>query len=402
MTSHSNRHILIVVENLPVPLDRRVWLEATTLIKAGYEVSIISPMGRGWVAPYEVIEGVHIYRHSEPPEAHSGAVAYAREYCHAMWHWFRLARVVRKRRKFDVIQGCNPPDLIFLLALWYRLRGVGYMFDHHDVCPELFEAKFGKQGLLYKIMRVWERMTFATANVSMATNGSFREIAIERGKMAPEDVFVVRSAPRIDTFLPGEGDVSYRKGAGTVMGYVGVIGQQEGMDLLVLAAEHLVKELGQTDVHFVIAGFGPTLEEVKQDVADHGLSDYFTFTGALYGKDLLAALNVIDIGVSPDPKNPMNNISTMNKVMEYMTLEKPLVQFDLTEGRVSAGDASLYAKANDPIDFAVKLDELIRDPEARERLGKLGRKRVLEDLSWAHTTPQLLAAYDRIYEKMGK
>jgi len=402
MTSNADRHILIVVENLPVPLDRRVWLEATTLIREGYEVSVISPMGRGWTKPYEVIDGVHIYRHSEPPEAHSGAVAYAREYGHAMWHWFRLARVVRKRRKFDVIQGCNPPDLIFLLALWYRLYGVRYMFDHHDVCPELFQAKFGKKGLLYKIMLIWERMTFATASVSMATNGSFRDIAIKRGGMDPEDVFVVRSAPRVETFLRGEGDASYRKGADTVMGYVGVIGQQEGMDLLVLAAEHLIKELGQDNVHFVIVGFGPTLDEVKEDAASRGLSDYFTFTGALYGNDLLAALNVIDIGVSPDPKNPMNDISTMNKVMEYMTLEKPVVQFDLTEGKVSAGEASLYAKANDPIDFALKIDTLIRDLQARERMGKLGRKRVMEDLSWAHTVPALLAAYDRIYEKMGR
>lgn len=399
MTSHSDRHILIVVENLPVPLDRRVWLEATTLQQAGYEVSVISPMGRGWDAPYEVIDGVHIYRHSEPPEAHSGAVAYGREYLHAMWFWFRLARKVWKRKPFDVIQGCNPPDLIFLLALWYRLWGVSYMFDHHDVCPELFEAKFRKKGLLYKVMLIWERMTFATASVSMATNGSFRDIAIRRGKMAPEDVFVVRSAPKIDTFTPGPGDLSYRKGAGTVMGYVGVIGQQEGMDLLVQAAEHLIKELRHTDVHFVIAGFGPTLEEVRQDVADHGLGDYFTFTGALYGDDLLAALNAIDIGVSPDPKNPMNNISTMNKVMEYMTLEKPMVQFDLTEGRVSAGDASLYARANDPVDFAQKIADLIADPKAGEAMGKRGRKRVLEDLSWAHTVPQLLAAYDRIFEK---
>jgi glycosyltransferase involved in cell wall biosynthesis len=402
MTSNADRHILIVVENLPVPLDRRVWLEATTLIREGYEVSVISPMGRGWTKPYEVIDGVHIYRHSEPPEAHSGAIAYAREYGHAMWHWFRLARVVRKRRKFDVIQGCNPPDLIFLLALWYRLYGVRYMFDHHDVCPELFQAKFGKKGLLYKIMLIWERMTFATASVSMATNGSFRDIAIKRGGMDPKDVFVVRSAPRVETFLRGEGDASYRKGADTVMGYVGVIGQQEGMDLLVLAAEHLIKELGQDNVHFVIVGFGPTLDEVKEDAASRGLSDYFTFTGALYGNDLLAALNVIDIGVSPDPKNPMNDISTMNKVMEYMTLEKPVVQFDLTEGKVSAGEASLYAKANDPIDFALKIDTLIRDPQARERMGKLGRKRVMEDLSWAHTVPALLAAYDRIYEKMGR
>jgi glycosyltransferase involved in cell wall biosynthesis len=399
MTSNSDRHILIVVENLPVPLDRRVWLEATTLKQAGYEVSVVSPMGRGWVKPYEVIDGVHIYRHSEPPEAHSGAVAYAKEYLHAMWFWFRLSRTVWQRKPFQVIQGCNPPDLIFLLALWYRLWGVSYMFDHHDVCPELFEAKFGKKGLLYKIMLIWERMTFSVANVSMATNGSFRDIAMERGKMKPEDVFVVRSAPKIDTFMPGPGDPAYRKGAKTVMGYVGVIGQQEGMDLLVLAAEHLVKELGHDDVHFVIAGFGPTLDEVIADADAHGLSDYFTFTGPLYEADLLDALNAIDIGVSPDPKNPMNNISTMNKVMEYMTLEKPTVQFDLTEGRVSAGDASLYAAANDPIDFAKKIAELIENPKAGVEMGKKGRKRVLEDLSWAHTTPQLLAAYDRIFAK---
>ena len=399
MTSHSDRHILIIVENLPVPLDRRVWLEATSLQQAGYEVSVICPMGRGWVKPYEVIEGVHIYRHSEPPEAHSGAVAYAREYLHAMWFWFRLARTVWKRKPFQVIQGCNPPDLIFLPALWYKLWGVSYMFDHHDVCPELFEAKFGKKGLLYKIMLIWERMTFSVANVSMATNGSFRDIAIERGKMAPEDVFVVRSAPKIDTFLPAPGDPSYRKGAKTTLGYVGVIGQQEGMDLLVKAAEHLIKELGYKDVHFVIVGFGPTRDEVIQDVADHGLSEYFTFTGALYEVDLLAALNAVDIGVSPDPKNPMNNISTMNKVMEYMTLEKPTVQFDLTEGRVSAGDASLYAKANDPVDFAAKIAELIENPQMGVEMGKRGRKRVLEDLSWTHTIPQLLAAYDRIFDK---
>jgi glycosyltransferase involved in cell wall biosynthesis len=400
MTDHSDRHILIVVENLPVPLDRRVWLEATTLKQAGYDVSVICPMGRGWNAPYEVIDGVHIYRHSEPPEAHSGAVAYAREYSHAIRHWFRLAHVVWQRRPFDVIQGCNPPDLIFLLALWYRIWGVAYMFDHHDVCPELFEAKFGKKGLLYRIMLIWERMTFATASVSMATNGSFREIAVRRGKMAPDDVFVVRSAPRIENFIPGPGNPEMRKGAGSVMGYVGVIGQQEGMDLLVLAADHLIRKLDKTDVHFLIVGFGPHLEEVQRDVAAHDLDAYFTFTGALYGEDLLSALNVIDIGVSPDPKNPMNDISTMNKVMEYMTLEKPLVQFDLTEGRVSAGDAGLYARANDPVDFAEKISALIDDPDARVRMGAMGRKRVLNDLSWSHTEPQLLAAYDRIYAKM--
>ena len=399
MSSLTPRRILIVVENLPVPLDRRVWLEATTLVDAGYEVSVICPMGRGWTKPYEVIQGVHIYRHSEPPEAHSGAIAYAREYGHALWHWFRLARKVRRERGFDVIQGCNPPDLIFLLAWWHRLRGVRYMFDHHDVCPELFEAKFGKRGLLYTIMLVWERLTFATASVSIATNESFRAIALRRGRMAPEDVFVVRSAPRIESFLPGPGAAVHRKGAATVMGYVGVIGQQEGMDLLVAAADHLIRKLDQRDVHFVIVGFGPQVPEVQRDVKARGLERYFTFTGALYGEAMLEVLNSIDIGVSPDPKNAMNDISTMNKVMEYMTLQKPVVQFDLTEGRASAGEASLYARENDPVDFAAQIARLIADPALRVEMGRQGRARVLERLSWTHSVPQLLGAYDRLFAK---
>lgn len=399
MSFSKPRRVLIVVENLPVPLDRRVWQEATTLVENGYQVSVICPMGRGWNKPYELIEGVHVYRHSEPTEAHSGAIAYAREYGHAIWHWFRLARVVWRERGFDVIQGCNPPDLIFLLALWYRMWGVLYVFDHHDVCPELFEAKFGKKGLLYQIMLIWERITFACADVSIATNESFRSIAIRRGKMKPEDVFVVRSAPRIGTFIIAPGNPAHKKGASILLGYVGVIGQQEGMDLLVAAADHLIRKLNHRDVHFTIIGFGPQLEEVQRDVKSRGLERYFTFTGALYGDDMLAVLNSIDIGVSPDPYNPMNDISTMNKVMEYMTLEKPVVQFDLTEGRASAGEASLYARSNDPVDFAAKIAALIDNPAERDRLGKLGRERVLDRLSWAHSAPNLLAAYERVFGK---
>ncbi len=393
------RRILIVVENLPVPLDRRVWLEATALVAAGYQVSVICPMGRGWDAAHEIIDGVHIHRHPAPPEAHAGAVAYAQEYWHAIKAWFRLARIVWKERGFDVIHGCNPPDLIFLLALWYRIWGVSYLFDHHDVCPELFEAKFNKRGLLYGLMRLWERLTFMTASVSLATNESFKRIAVRRGKMNAEDVFVVRSAPKVETFVPGPGNPAYRKDAKTVLGYVGVIGQQEGMDLLVAAVDHLVKTRNITDLHVVIVGFGPHLPIVENDVKTRGLETYFTFTGPLYGDDMLAALNAIDIGLAPDPKNPMNDISTMNKVMEYMTLEKPSVQFDLIEGRFSAQDASLYARANDPIDFASKIEVLINDPERRSEMGRVGRARVLENLSWSHSAPHLLAAYDRIFAK---
>lgn len=401
VSGRAPRRVLIVVENLPVPLDRRVWLEATTLTAQGYQVSVICPTGHGWDKPYEEIEGVHIYRYPEPVEAHSGALAYAREYLHSLWHWFRLAPKVRRERGFDVIQGCNPPDLIFLLALWYRLRGVRYLFDHHDVCPELFEAKFGKRGLLYQVMLIWERMTFAVASVSIATNESFRDIAVRRGRMQAEDVFVVRSAPRIEKFEIRPAVPALKKGAKTLIGYVGVIGQQEGMDLLVEAADHLINRLGHGDVHFAIVGFGPQLAEVQEDVARHGLEAHFTFTGALYGEALLEVLNTADIGVSPDPKNAMNDISTMNKIMEYMTLEKPLVQFDLKEGRASAGEAGLYARANDPADFAAKLAWLIENPEVGREMGRAGRKRVLERLSWEHSVPQLLAAYERIYSRRG-
>lgn len=402
MSETEKRRVLIVVENLPVPLDRRVWLEATSLTEAGYHVSVICPKGRGWDKSYEEIDGVHIYRFPEPPEAHSGAVAYATEYWHAIWHMFRLAKVVKREQGFDIIHGCNPPDMIFALGWRYRLSGVRYLFDHHDVCPELFEAKFGRRGPLFWVMHFMERITFGAASVSMATNESFKRIAIRRGKMKEEDVFVVRSAPKLDNFHPGPGKDSYRKGAKHVMGYVGVIGQQEGMDLMALAAEHLVKDLGYSDTHFVIVGFGPTLEETIADVKSRGLESHFTFTGPLFGDDLLEALNATDIGISPDPKNSMNDISTMNKVMEYMTLEKPLVQFDLTEGRASAGDAALYAENNDPKDFAAKIAWLIENPVEAKAMGQRGRKRVLERLSWKDSVPHLLAAYDRIFAKAGK
>lgn len=388
------------MENLPVPLDRRVWLECLALTEAGHQVSVICPMGRGWTAAHEVIDGIHIYRHPMPPEAHSGALAYAREYGAALWHWLRLSRKVRRERGFDIIQGCNPPDLIFLIAWLWRPFGVRYIFDHHDVCPELFEAKFGKRGLLWHVMCLWERLTFATATVSIATNESFRAIAIRRGKMKPEDVFIVRSAPRTDKFLPGPGNPDWRKGAACVLGYVGVIGQQEGMDLLVAAVDHLVRRMGRADIHVLIVGFGPHLPEVQRDVRDRGLEAHFTFTGALYDAALLEVLNVIDIGVAPDPKNAMNDISTMNKVMEYMTLGKPVVQFDLTEGRASAGEASLYARENDPEDMARCIATLMDDPALRAEMGAIGRRRVLDRLSWAQSVPNLLAAYARVESKV--
>ena len=395
------RRVLIVVQNLPVPLDRRVWLEATALREAGYEVSVICPMGRGWDEPYEEIDGVRIWRHPAPPEAHSGARAYAVEYWHSIRAWFRLARIVRREAGFDVIHGCNPPDLVWLLALRWRAAGVRYLFDHHDVCPELYEAKFGRRGPAWSVLCRWERLTFRAADVSIATNESFARIARDRGGMAPEDVFVVRSAPKVETFVPGPGDPEWRR-AGTMLGWIGIIGQQEGLDLLVEAVGHLVRGLGHADVHVLVIGFGPHREAVERMVAEAGLDAHFTFAGALYGEKMLGALNAIDIGLAPDPKNAMNDISTMNKVMEYMTLEKPVVQFDLAEGRASAGEASLYARANDPRDFAACIAELIDDPARARAMGRAARRRVLDRLSWGHSVPALLAAYDRLFAKAGR
>ena len=397
MKQEQPRRVLIVVQNLPVPPDRRVWLEATTLARAGYTVSVLSPTGRGHTAPYEFREGVHIYRFEAPREAWTGRAAYVREWATSLWRTARLAPRIRRERGFDVIHGCNPPDLVFLIAWMFRLRGVRYLFDHHDVCPELYIAKFDRRGFLWRMLHLIERINFATAQVVLSTNDSFRALALSRGGMAPEDVFVVRSAPRVETFVPRA--VPRPPDDPVRFGYVGVIGQQEGMDLLVQAIDHLVRGLGYDRVHFDIVGFGPQLEAVKADAAAHGLDPWITFHGPLFDEALLDVLNRMDIGISPDPKNEMNDISTMNKIMEYMTLEKPLVQFALKEGAASAGEAALYATPNDPKDFAAKMAALIDDPERRAEMGRIGRQRVLEHLSWEHSTRHLLAAYDRIFAR---
>lgn len=395
------RRVLIVVENLPVPFDRRVWAEATTLARAGYEVSVICPMGRDAEAAYEFLEGVHVHRHPLPPEGH-GAIGYLREYGAALWHEARLALKVWRARGIDVLHGCNPPDLIFLVAWLMRPFSVHYLFDHHDICPELYETKFGRRGMMWRLMLWVEWLTFRTAKVSIATNESYAEIARRRGGMAAEDVFIVRSGPKVDKLEIRPPSPALKKGARFLIGYVGVIGQQEGLDLLVEAAAHLTGQMGRRDVHFGIVGGGPALAEVQEAVRRRGLDGFFTFTGRASNDLLLDMLNTADVCVNPDRATPMNDLSTMNKIMEYMTLKKPIVQFDLKEGRASAGEASLYARKNDPVDFAEKIAELLDDPDRRARMGEIGRARIEGGLSWAHSAPQLLAAYERMFTKIGR
>lgn len=393
------RRVLMVVENLPVPFDRRVWSQATELVAAGYQVSVICPTGKGFEARHEVLDGVHVYRHPLPIEAH-GPLGYLREYGAALWWWLRLGFRVRRERGVDVIHGCNPPDLIFLLAWAMRPFGVRYLFDHHDICPELFETKFGRRGLLWRLTVLLEKLTFRTALVSIATNESYAEIARTRGGMAAEDVFVVRSGPKVEKLQIRPPRPELKRGASHLIGYVGVIGQQEGMDLLLDAAEHLVRAMGREDVHFGIVGGGPEQPLIVEACRRRGLDPWFTFTGRVDDDLLLDMLNTADICVNPDRVTPMNDLSTMNKILEYMTLQKPIVQFDMKEGRASAGESSLYARANDPADFAEKIAWLMDRPDERRRMGEIGRARVLERFSWEHSRPQLLKAYDRIFAKI--
>jgi len=389
-----DRKVLIIVENLPLPFDRRVWHECRTLTAAGAQVAVICPKGKGYDAPYEEIEGVHIYRHSLPLDA-KGASGYLLEYGAALFHETRLAWKIFFRHGFDTIHGCNPPDLIFLIAWQFKLLGKRYIFDHHDINPELYEAKFGRRGFFWKLMVWFERINFWTANVSIATNESYKKIAMERGRMAPEDVFVVRSGPDLNRLQVMEPDPKWKNGRDYVVGYVGVIGDQEGLDLLLEAAAKIVFE-HKRDVQFALVGGGPALNELKAMATDMGLSDHVTFTGRAPDEVLFSVLSSADVCVNPDRVNAMNDKSTMNKVMEYMAFGKAQVQFEVTEGRFSARDASLYAAANDTGDMAAKIMALLDDPDRRDTMGQYGRNRVISDLSWDYQVDTLVTAYQKV------
>ncbi|MEI9428191.1 glycosyltransferase family 4 protein [Mesorhizobium sp. Cs1299R1N3] len=396
MTASTGKRILIIVENLPVPFDRRVWSEATTLVKAGYQVSVICPKGKGATAPYEVIDGVHIYRHSLPLDA-EGFLGYVLEYSTALFWEFLLSLKVARQRGFDAIHACNPPDTIFLIGGFYKLFGKKFLFDHHDINPELYEAKFGKRGIGWKFMVWLERLSFRTANVSIATNESYRDIAIRRGGMPPEKVHIVRSGPNLDRVREVAPDPKWRNGRRFVVGYVGVIGKQEGLDLLLDSVDHLVNAKGRQDIQFVICGGGPELDAIKADTVARGLGEYVTYTGRCPDEILFSALSTADVCVNPDRPTAMNDKSTMNKIMEYMALGKPIVQYDLREGRFSAQGASLYATCTEPTDFGDKIAELLDDSERRATMGALGRERVRKELAWSHEGPKLLAAYDALF-----
>lgn len=391
----AGRKVLIIVENLPVPFDRRVWQEARTLKSAGAEVAIICPTGKGYTARYELLDGIHVYRHPLPLDA-GGALGYLLEYGAALFWETVLSWKILFRHGFDTLHGCNPPDLIFLIAWQFKLLGKRYIFDHHDINPELYEAKFNKRGFFWRLMCLFEWLTFKSADTVISTNESYKKIAIERGGKNPKDIFVVRSGPDLSRVKAVTPNPALKNGRDFLVGYVGVMGDQEGIDLLLEAARHLVYDRGRQDIQFALVGGGPSLAALQAMSEKMGLKDYVTFTGRAPDQTLFEVLSTSDVCVNPDRVNPMNDKSTMNKILEYMAVGKPIVQFDVTEGRFSAQEASLYAKANDPVDFADKIAELLTDPERRAQMGVFGRNRVETQMAWSYEIPKLIAAYKNV------
>ena len=388
------KHILIIVENLPVPFDRRVWQEANTLKENGAEVSIICPVMQQYTKKREVLNGIPIYRHPLRIEA-SGALGYLAEYSTALfWETVLSFRIFFKKR-FHVIHGCNPPDLIFLVALPFKLFGVKFVFDHHDINPELYEAKFNRKGFFYKMMLLFERLTFKTADYSIATNESYKAIALKRGKMKDEKVAVIRSGPKLDRLKITPGNEKYKKGKKYLIGYLGVIGDQEGIDLLLESFKLLLQK--RNDVQLAIVGGGTSLEVLIELSERMGLGKLVDFYGRVPDDIMIDILNTADVCVNPDKPNTMNNLSTMNKIMEYMALKKPIVQFDLKEGKFSALEASLYAK--DVKDFADKINILLDNEGCREQMGEFGYNRVVNELSWEHESKKLVKFYRMVFNK---
>ena len=392
------KKILIIVENLPVPFDTRVWKEALALHEAGYQVAVISPRGKGNMKNYEVLEGIHVYRHPAPPEGNS-AFGYVREYALALFWEFVYAWWVFFARGFHVIQGCNPPDNIVLVALPFKLFGVKYIFDHHDANPELYLSKYERQDILYRIQMWLERVTYFFSDVVMATNESYKKLAVERGGKDPNDVFVVRNGPDLDKFrlVPSQSKLKF--GKRFLVGYVGTMSVQDGLDIL-LDVAYDIKKRGRKDVHFTCVGGGPGLAGLRQMMKDKDLEDTVTFTGRIPDFELLTILSTADVCVNPDKPCEMNDISTMIKVTEYMALGKPIVQFNLREGRFSAGGSSLYSDADGgAADFANKILWLLENPDERQKMGAIGRDRVEQELAWKYSVNNLLAAYQRAFEK---
>jgi glycosyltransferase involved in cell wall biosynthesis len=386
------KHILFIVENNPAPYDVRVWNEALAVKKFGYDVSIISPQHKNALEKYEVIEGIKIYRHFMPHEA-EGKWGFLLEYGNALLWELLLSFKVFFKQRFHYIHSANPPDHIFLIAFIFKLFGVKYIFDHHDISPENYQAKFGRQDIFYKILMVMEKLTFKTANVVISTNESYKKIAVERGEVDEKRVFVVRNGPNLEKVIFKKPNEKWKIGFDYLVSYVGVIGNQEGIENLLEAAKYIIYEKKITNIKFIIIGTGTDWNSIVSLAKEMKLGEYVHFTGFIPYTDFYEILATSDVCVNPEHRNPFTDQSTMLKIMDYMTFGKPIVMFETTEGKVTAGDAALYLTENDNMLFANSIVELLHDQPRRDKMGEISRKRIETELNWDIQKENLRKAY---------
>ena len=399
--SDGTPHVLIIIQNLPVPFDRRVWLECKALRAAGYRVSVVCPKGRG-DPKHDVLDGIEIYKYRPyPPTTRMVGFLLEDAYAFAMTAW--LTMKVWRRARFQALQACNPADIFWPLGILFRvLGGTRFVFDQHDLCPELYESRFPEKSRLpYWGLRFLELCTYRTANHVIATNGSYRATAISRGGKSPGEVTVVRSAPDVDRLVRTDPDPALRRGRRFLVCYLGVMGPQDGVDVVLRAADHIVHQAHRDDISFTLIGSGDCFDDLVELRDQLGLGDYVEFTGRAPDELVFRVFSTADIGLSPDPKNPLNDVSTMNKTMEYMAFELPVVAFDLRETRVSAAEAAVYVQPNDEILYAQAIVSLLDDEPRRREMGALGRARVEGELAWKRQSEAYVSVYDALLRPHG-
>ena len=394
--TESDRRVLMLLEDCPYCYDGRVPNEAQSLVRAGYHVSVISVMPRHGKM-LDLIDGVHLYQYPAPPNGQS-LLNYLWEYSYSLTISFVLSIVVLVREGFDVVHAHNPPDMLVLIAAFYKLLGKRFVYDHHDLSPEMYEARGGESRFLRRILLWFEQLSCHLADRIIATNGSYRAIEMGRGQVPAEKITIVRNGPDLRRMRRVNPDPDLRRRAATILGYVGVMGPQDGLDGLLRALHHLVYDLNRRDVLCVLIGGGDMLPELQVLAQELRLRDHVWFTGWLSGEELVPLLSTADICVVPDRSNPYSDQSTLVKTMEYMALGKPIVAFDLTENRITAQEAAVYARANDELDFAKQIALLMDTPEQREKMGRLGQERVETELAWPHQEKRLLDAYEKLFQ----
>lgn len=388
-------HILILVENLPVPFDRRVWMESIALTEAGYKVSVISPCPPNELdEPDKVIEGISVYRYRMPKPTKS-KFSFLQEFWYCYQQTKKLARRIWNEDRFDVIHSCNPPETFWKIAKPYKRRGVKFVFDHHDLSPELYESKFNRRDAFWKGLLWMEKKQFQTADAVIATNESYKEVAVSRGGKKPDQVAVVRSGPMLSRFTRVEPDPNLKRGREYLAVYLGVMGSQDGVDYAIRAIRHAVDK-GLSNTSFTFIGSGDSFDDLVALSKELKLEEYIEFTGRVSDEDLKRLLCTADLGIAPDPKNPLNDVSTMNKIVEYMAMSLPIVSFDLKESKYSAGEAAIYVANDDVEQMGETIIQLLSDPQKRKAMGEIGRQRVETMLAWDYSRKVLVQFYDKL------